>query len=193
MDSKLKIAVDEIETVVRELRTYNPAADTFNGVYIHKGWANRIERSIAAIGLIEPAQGPDSVDTPKEYDHWDIANGVVGELETRKYYAVEDVISWQNAKLAEAHSGQKVDERAAFEVWAKIEAPGHSLERDEISGAYLDYHTLCAYRGFKAGRAAIDSIEPDAGQVPFAYLCESKCFRLFLECEADTPGAFAAY
>lgn len=40
--------------IIRELRTYNPAADAYKGKYIHKGWADRIE---AASGAVQAEPG----------------------------------------------------------------------------------------------------------------------------------------
>jgi hypothetical protein len=40
--------VGALRRVVHELRTYNPAADAYKGVHIHKGWALKIEEALAA-------------------------------------------------------------------------------------------------------------------------------------------------
>jgi hypothetical protein len=38
-----------LKKIIDELRWYNPAADAYNGKYIHKGWAERIEAALATL------------------------------------------------------------------------------------------------------------------------------------------------
>jgi hypothetical protein len=38
---------EELRKITHELRTYNPAADEYKGVHVHKGWARRIDAALA--------------------------------------------------------------------------------------------------------------------------------------------------
>lgn len=48
MSNENTAPVGELSEIAKELRCYHPPSDRYNGVYIHKGWADRIDAIIAA-------------------------------------------------------------------------------------------------------------------------------------------------